>query len=1053
MSLAAIFKSRSFRRCRAVFRWVRITIWFAIFLLVAAGAYLHLVGLPDFLKRDLLDHLSERGFEVQFTSARLGWGPDVVVDNAAFHRSDRPLSPRLSAGQTRVRLNLAKLLRRRVSLDALLISQGSLLLPFSEAAGDSIAVNDVYLDLALLPNDTIQLRNGHASFHGIQLTLRGTVTNFMATRKVNLWPAATNPIPSATNPAPAAAPPQNSLRQFAATFNQIHFPAPPRLDLNLTADGRDPDTLRMRISLDSDGVQTPWGQAAGLNLAADCARPIHPGSSPFVKARLFASAFTTPQAQGTRLDLTADIFRAAGSNLQAAVDFTVADFAGRPAGGAETNELKASSLTWHGSVTLQPSPLVLLAASGELQAARLGTRWGSSGSAAVTCSVAKVPGSPAADASWGFWANLNRWALDWQADLGKVVTPDLQLDRFLCAGSWRAPELVLTNVDASLYSGALSGRARLDVATRQLNAGASFDFEAHQLSHLLPAVLQTRLREIQWQRPPRAALQARVLLPSWTNRPPDWADRLLPSLQLTGDFSLGPSSFRGFSLDSVQARLAYSNQVWDIPRLHLVRPGGQADVAFTASDETGAFSFIIDSHLDPAGLRPLLPEKQQPLLDEAVFSETNPPIIHAEISGRWHEPAKLAVNARLAATNFTAHGETVDGLEATVAIRGPWDEPANLAGNARLAATNLTFRGEKVDGLETALEYTNLLLRLRDARLFKDGGELAAPLAEMDWNAKRISLSNVVSTLDKNIAVRLLGAQAPSWLRAIGFDTPPSIRAGGSFVLHDPMATDLHFAVSGHNFRYTKLLAGTASGEVNWTGQSVALTNIQAGLYEGTLQGWGVFDHDPKMGTKFRGQVFLAGIQLPALVQGWNAKSKRLEGVLEGHVFITGGGSANKKSWTGSGHLSVNHAVLWNIRLFGIFSPMLNGIIPGSGNNRAYQATADFVLTNGLVATDNLQIRSTDFRLLYRGTLNTEKQLDARVEAQVLRDFPILGHVFSWAVAPLSKLFEYKVGGTLDAPTYRPLYIPKALTLILEPFHKKTHPAAGQSSDPAKPPP
>jgi len=82
-----------------------------------------------------------------------------------------------------------------------------------------------------------------------------------------------------------------------------------------------------------------------------------------------------------------------------------------------------------------------------------------------------------------------------------------------------------------------------------------------------------------------------------------------------------------------------------------------------------------------------------------------------------------------------------------------------------------------------------------------------------------------------------------------------------------------------------------------------------------------------------------------------------------------------------------------------------------------------------------------------------EKRLDARVEAQVLRDFPVLGHLFSWAVAPLSKLFEYKIGGTLDAPTYRPLYIPKALTLILEPFHKKTHAPAGDSPDPAKPPP
>ena len=1056
MSLATLFQSRTGRRLRAVVRWGRILLLFAIFLMVAAGAYLNLIGLPDFLKLALLNHLRERGFELQFTSARLGWGPAVVVDNAAFHRADRPLSPRLAAGETVVYLNAAKLLRRRLSADGLLISQGSLKLPFSEAAGDFLSVNDVFLDLALLPNDTIRLQAGHATFHGIQMTLRGTVTNYMAARELKLWPA---PAGASQTPVPAGTP-QDSLRQIAATLDKIHFQAPPRLDLNLTADGRDPDTLRMKLTLESDGVQTPWGQATGLKLDADCARPVHPGSAPFLNARLSAGAVTTPEAQGTDLALTARISRATGSNLQAAVNFAVSNLICRPPGPAATNGLEAASLNWEGSVTLQSSPAALLAASGNGQARRVATPWGSADSAALTWNAAAVEdspaaddswgfwakinrwavdgqairvatpwgsadsatltwnaaaveGSPAADDSWGFWAKINRWAMDWQAGLAKVVTPEIQMERFLCAGSWRAPELVLTNLEAALYGGVLSGRARLDVGSRELQAGASSDFEAHQLARLLSPVMQTRLNEIQWERPPKAAFQARVVLPSWTNRPPDWAARLLPSLQMAGDFSVGAASFRGFSLDAAQSRFAYSNQVWDIARLHLLRPGGEADVDFTGDDETGGFTFIIDSHLDPGGFRPLLPEKQQPLLDEAVFSKTDPPSIHAEIRGRWQEPATLAVQARLAATNFTV-------------------------------------RGEKVDRLEAAVEYSNLLARVRDIRVLKDGGELAAPLAEMDWTAQRISASNVVSTLDPRLVNRLLGPRTPAWLRVIGFDTPPAIHAWGSLVLTDPMATDLHFAVSGRNFRYSKLLAGTASGEVHWSGQKVALTNVEAGLYDGTFRGWGLFDDTPKIGTDFRGEASVAGIELPLLVQGWSAKSNGVEGVLDGHIAITGANTANKKSWTGSGRLSVTHALLWNIRLFGIFSPMLNRIIPGAGNSRAYQAGADFVVTNGMVASDDLEIRSTDFRLLYRGTLNTEKELDARVEANVLRDFPVFGQVFSWAFSPLSKLFEYKIGGTLDAPALRPLYIPKTLTRILEPFHKKSLSPADDSAGPAK---
>ena len=1018
MSFAAFFQNRTVRRWRAVLRWVRITLLFSVFLVVATGAYLHLIGLPDFLRLTLLNRLRERGFEVYFTSARLGIGPEVVVDNPTFHRADRPLGPRLSAGRTVIHLDPVLLLRRRVSVDALLISQGRLQLPFSEASGDFLSVNDVFLDLALLPNDTVRLTDGRATFHGIQMALRGTVTNFMATRKLNLWPAAARASPGPNSnsiPAPPG-PPQDSLRQFAATLDKIHFQAPPRLDLTLTADGSNPDALRMELRLESAGVQTPWGDAAGLRLLADCARPIQPGSAPWVRARLSASALATPRADGGNLDLTVDISRTAGSNLQAAVSFSVSNFTGRLTGPAETRPLKAASLRWNGSVTLRPSPLALVAVSGKLQADRLGTRWGSADSAALACSAAAVEGRPPAGDSRGFWAKINGWDLDWQADLGRVVTPDAQLERLAGGGSWRAPELVLTTLDAALYGGKLSGRARLDAASRELQAGGRFDFEAHQLSHLLPPAVQSWLNQIQWEHPPAIAFEARLALPDWTRWPSDWAAQLLPSLQVAGDIAAGPSSFRGFSVASLQSRFAWSNQVWDIPGLHLDRPGGGASLDLTGSGGRDGFIASIDSHLDPRDLRPLLPEKQQPLLDHAVFAKADPPRIHAEIRGPWREPEKWVVQARLAATNFTA-------------------------------------RDQHVDSLETAVEYSNSVARLRDLRLVvKNGEELAAPWAEMDWTSGRISFSNADSTLDPGLATRLLEQHTPGWLKVIGFDTPPAIHAGGSFVPGNPMATDLHFAVSGRDFRWSKLQAGTASGEVHWVAQSVALTNVQADLYDGTLRGWWVFDDKPGRGTECRGHVLLAKIELPLLVKAWSPKSKPVEGVLDANISLTGGNTRDDKSWTGSGRLSVNHAQLWNIRLFGIFSSMLNDIIPGAGNNRAYQAGADFIVTNGMIATDNLQIRSTDFRLLYRGTLNTKKQLDARVEAEVLRDTPVLGRVFSWVFAPLTKLFEYKVGGTLDAPALHPLYIPKVLTSILEPFHKKKPPPASQSPAPDNPP-
>jgi hypothetical protein len=147
---------------------------------------------------------------------------------------------------------------------------------------------------------------------------------------------------------------------------------------------------------------------------------------------------------------------------------------------------------------------------------------------------------------------------------------------------------------------------------------------------------------------------------------------------------------------------------------------------------------------------------------------------------------------------------------------------------------------------------------------------------------------------------------------------------------------------------------------------------------------------------------------------------------------------------------------LWDIKLFGVFSPILNAIAPGSGNSRASDARASFTITNGVLTTDDMEIHSTGFRLLYRGTVDTKARLNAHVEAIMLRDTPVFS-LFSWMLLPLDKLFEYRVTGTLHKPVTEPQYIPKVFTEILRPFHtlksmRPTKPVKPDASAPAPSP-
>ncbi|MGH7968464.1 MAG: hypothetical protein ACREIC_07005 [Limisphaerales bacterium] len=72
-------------------------------------------------------------------------------------------------------------------------------------------------------------------------------------------------------------------------------------------------------------------------------------------------------------------------------------------------------------------------------------------------------------------------------------------------------------------------------------------------------------------------------------------------------------------------------------------------------------------------------------------------------------------------------------------------------------------------------------------------------------------------------------------------------------------------------------------------------------------------------------------------------------------------------------------------------------------------------------------------RLKYFGTVDLLGRVNARVEAELLRDMWAVGPFVSAIFWPVSKLFEYKVTNTLDEPKTEPVFlIPK---LVLFPFH------------------
>ena len=114
----------------------------------------------------------------------------------------------------------------------------------------------------------------------------------------------------------------------------------------------------------------------------------------------------------------------------------------------------------------------------------------------------------------------------------------------------------------------------------------------------------------------------------------------------------------------------------------------------------------------------------------------------------------------------------------------------------------------------------------------------------------------------------------------------------------------------------------------------------------------------------------------------------------------------------------------------------MNAVSPDLGNSRATDAVAAFAITNGVIYSDSLEINTAMTRLQYTGIVDMRGNVNARVTARLLHNLWIVGPIISPFLWPVSKLFEYKITGTLQNPKKEPVvpFVPKLLEMPLHPI-------------------
>ena len=980
-------KSRFWRRCRLYFRGFRITVWLLLLFVLAGVLYLDQIGLPDLVKRPLLEKLREDGLDLKFSRLRLSWSEGIVAENVHFGSSELEFNPQLKVAEVRVRLDWKALAHRELQVDALTLRQGQVSWAFAETnrAVRELAVTNIQTDLRFLPGDQWSLDNFRAQFAGARLQLSGVVTNASAIRDWKIFQGQPQPTSQSAEVW------QNRLHGLADTLNRIHFSAPPDLRMNIRGDALNLQTFRVLLSLSAPGADTPWGTLKNGRFTARL-YSVDTNAVAHAELEFQATEARTPWGELGKSGLNLQLASAYGQTdqVKGQVNFTSARI--------DTQWAHATNAVFTGSWTHAITNAIPIMGEGQFRCGVAQTRWASASDVQIRGNLAQTGESETmADPALAWWTNLQPYRLSWDCRMSNVVTEQIQVQSLAFAGDWRPTELTVTNLEASALGGDLSATGELNVASRAAHLKLASSCDAHGLAALISEHARAWMAQLRWPAAPELNAELSLTLPSWTNRAPNWRAEILPHATLSGELRLPKGgAFRQLEISSAQTHFYYSNQCWYLPDFTVTRPEGSLALEQRYKEPTQEFHTRLTSTIDPTIGRPFLDASAQEAFDVVVFS--NAPAVSLEVWGKATQPS---------------------GWQALGSVTG----------------SNFTVRGESFSSVKTQVSYSNNLLRFLKPRVEIGARHLEADGVTVDLTAQYVHITNGFSIADPMVVARAIGPHVARDIQDYQFASPPTAHLHGAIPLHGEEGADLHFDLAGGPFHWWKFNVPRITGHVHWAGLHLTLTNLQAEFYHGVAAGNATFDFPEDKPTEFQFNLNATNVLLQSLMKDLSPGTNEPEGRLAANLVITKANTESEDSVFGYGEAHLIDGLLWDIPLFGKFTPILNGISPGLGNSRANAATTSFIITNGVVRTGDLEIRSTGMRLEYRGTVNLQGQLNARVDAELLRDMWLVGPLVSTVLWPVTKLFEYRVNGTLQDPRTEPVFIiPKIMLLPFHPF-------------------
>ncbi len=1008
-----------------VYRWLRFgTKWGALIVVLLATLiygsiwYLDHKGLPDFAKIKILEQLRTKGLELDFSSMR--WTPKdgILVEEVVLVAPKDPNEPSFSADAVQVRLSPLQWFFQEVNIEEAIVRGGRLTMPVDsemEKVEQFEAVN-IETKVKLHSRQWWELEFLTTEMLGLEISCSGSVTNAYAFSE---WSTGKS---SPETPLKFG----RLVKQIVETKERIQFSVPPEIRVHVDLDAKDPERSAAQIHIQSDLITTEFGELQGALLTAEI--PSRDDQEDFWNvewnlswdaANLIAGIQSSAKLSGTvQLVTRTGEFR--NALFAGTTEFEMPDrlmmepvlLSGRLIA-PEENELhwntEATIVTdkvewlqehdivlerseWKGRFQWVPGSKTDWMGNIDLNVHGLDAPWVSIKSAGFTAQMApqtKRSEAQGVDESWAWWASLAPYVIGLDATFAGVDGPLIEASEFETQLRWDAPALHIQKLIGSLYRGGLDLRGLLDIPSREATLEVTSDFDARQIRHLLSPNGQKWIDQYSWVDPPRLKATGGARLPAWTDAQPDWRGEVKPTMRIDGYFDVDQGGFRGVPVEKASSDIFFEDMIWRLPNLTIHRPEGVTRLGYECDARTQDYVWDVESIAQPKALKPLLNAAGQKVLSELEFED--PVEVKGKVWGRWHH------------------------LERTGA-------------EAMLKTGRMSYRNQDCLSVEATGSFTNQFFKIFSPVIQREEGVVKAEALGIDASEGFITITNALSHVHPMAIAHAIGPATARTLEPYHFASAPKVTMSGLIPFDDIESADATFEVDGGPFSFWKFHVPNIRSRIRWDHEKLTIGNVHAPFYEGELDGEMRLHLHDSGGASFEMDADLRNVHLGPLMKDVVAETRESEGSLNGQLRITAAETGDWGSWQGYGKVDLREGRLWDTPLFGVFSRLMNAVSPGLGNSRAAHGKGDFTITDSLIETRNLEIKERTARLKYKGSVDFDGNLDARVEAELLRDTPMLGKVFSLALWPVSKLFEYRVTGSLGEPEIKPLYmVPKYL--------------------------